>query len=367
MLTIVLYVPTLQRNLFSVSSAAFKNVDTLYTKTGCQMLVDSVVLMEGSLEGMLYKLHIRALLPSSHAQVIQSIGTSSKQDGTRTLAIWHQRLCHISYPTILAMERTEAVTGMILQNKNIPEFCRGCVLGKSHRHAFISQPIRTPSSIPGYQVHADICGPMAHVSLGGALYYLLFKDDYSGFRYIFCIAEKSEALRCFQEVYGDIFRDTGNYLQIFRTDGGGEFTSKRFQDYLSQKGVRHEITAPYSPEQNGFCERDNRTIMESVLSLLHTSGFPLSFWAEACHTIIYTLNRTGSRLIPGQTPFTLWYGFKPSLEHFRVFGCHAYAYIEKQHRTKLDPKSHLCYFVGYCDNTKGYRLWDPVTSKVLIR
>ena len=114
LLTNVLYVPTLQRNLFSVFFATFKDVDTLYTKTGCKMLADGVVLMEGSLEGMLYKLHIRALLHSSHAQVIQSLGTSSKQDGTRTLAIWHQRLYHLSCPTILAMERTEAVTGMIL-------------------------------------------------------------------------------------------------------------------------------------------------------------------------------------------------------------------------------------------------------------
>ena len=227
LLTDVLYVPALQKNLFSVSSAAFKNVDTLYTKTGCQMIADGNVLIEGSLQGMLYKLHIRAL-PSAHANVIQSTGTSSKSDGTRSLAIWHQRLCHLNYPTILAMDRTEAVTGMFFQNKQIPEFCQGCVLGKNHRHAFPSSPIRTPSSTPGYRIHADLCGPMAHVSLGGALYYLLFKDDYSGYKYIFCLAEKSDALRCFQDVYSDIFRDTGHHMQIFRTDGGGEFTSKRF-------------------------------------------------------------------------------------------------------------------------------------------
>ena len=107
--------------------------------------------------------------------------------------------------------------------------------------------------------------------------------------------------------------------------------------------------------------------MESVRSLLHTSGFPLTFWAEVCHTVVYILNRTDFRLIPGNTPFTLWFGFKPSLEHLRIFGCHAYAYIDKKQRTKLDPKSHLCYFLGYCDHTKGYRIWDPVTSQVLIR
>ena len=137
LLTDVLYVPTLQRNLFSVSSAACKNVDTLYNKNGCQMLADGVVVMEGSLEGMLYKLHIRALTSPSHANVITSFGTSSKADGTRSLAIWHQRLCHVNYPTILDMDRTESVTGMILQNKNVPEFCPGCVLGKSHRHSFV--------------------------------------------------------------------------------------------------------------------------------------------------------------------------------------------------------------------------------------
>ena len=204
-LTDILYVPTLQRNLFSVSSAAFKNVDTLYTKKGCQMLADGVVLMEGSLEGMLYKLHIRALPASSQANVIQSIGISSKNDCTRSLVVWHQRLCHLNYPEILAMDRTAAVTRMILQNKQIPDFCQGCVLGKSHRHSFVSHPVRQPSTTPGYLVHADICGPMAHVSLGGALYYLLFKDDFSGYRYIFCIAEKTDTLRCFQDVYHDIF------------------------------------------------------------------------------------------------------------------------------------------------------------------
>ena len=62
------------------------------------MLADGVVLMEGSLEGMLYKLHIRALPASSQANVIQSIGINSKNDCTRSLAVWHQRLCHLNYP-----------------------------------------------------------------------------------------------------------------------------------------------------------------------------------------------------------------------------------------------------------------------------
>ena len=68
-LTDVLFVPTLHRNLFSVSSAALKNINTLYTNTGCQMLADGIVLMEGSLEGMLYKLHIKAIPSFTHANL----------------------------------------------------------------------------------------------------------------------------------------------------------------------------------------------------------------------------------------------------------------------------------------------------------
>lgn len=82
-------------------------------------------------------------------------------------------------------------------------------------------------------------------------------------------------------------------MQIFRTDGGGEFTSRKFQEYISQKRVRHKITTPYLPEKNGFFEQDNRKVLESVWSFLHSSGYPLSLWVEGCLTIIYIPNRIG--------------------------------------------------------------------------
>lgn len=98
-LTNVLYVAILQRNLLSISSAAFMNIDTLYKKTGCRMLVDGIILMEGYLKGMFYKLHIKALLSPSCTNLIQSMGTSSKVDGTQNLETWHQRLCNLNYQT----------------------------------------------------------------------------------------------------------------------------------------------------------------------------------------------------------------------------------------------------------------------------
>ena len=202
---------------------------------------------------------------------------------------------------------------------------------------------------------------------GGALYYLLFKDDYSGFRCIFVSRKNHTLFNVFNKFMVTSFEIQEIISKFSEQMAVQNLLASVFRNVLLRRGFAMRSLPLTLLNKMVSATRDNRTIMESVRSLFHTSGLPLSFWGEACHTTLYTLNRTGSRLIPCQTPFTFWYGFKLSLEQFRVFECHAYAYIEKKHRIKFDPKSHLCYFLGYCDNTKGYRLWDPTTSQVLIR
>lgn len=72
-------------------------------------------------------------------------------------------------------------------------------------------------------------------------------------------------------------KSTGKVLKAIRTDNGGEFTSKEFEAYLTAEGVRHELTIPKTPEQNGVAERMNKTLVETARS-------PHSFWAEALST-----------------------------------------------------------------------------------
>uniref|UniRef100_A0A2N9H2K3 Integrase catalytic domain-containing protein n=1 Tax=Fagus sylvatica TaxID=28930 RepID=A0A2N9H2K3_FAGSY len=50
----------------------------------------------------------------------------------------------------------------------------------------------------------------------------------------------------------------------------------------------------------------------------------------------------------------------------RIFGCSAYVHISSEDRSKLDPKSKKCIFLGYEKGVKGYKLWDPVAEKVVI-
>ncbi len=90
--------------------------------------------------------------------------------------------------------------------------------------------------------------------------------------------------------------------------------------------MRHEVTIPRTPEQNGVAERMNRTLMESVRSMLADSGLPKQFWAEALNT-----SKTGAQLQHCQE--------SKSVNHLKVFGCQAYAHVPGEERTKLDPKT----------------------------
>ena len=63
-------------------------------------------------------------------------------------------------------------------------------------------------------------------------------------------------------------------LQILRSDNGGEYLAKEFQNFLSSKGILHQLTCPYTPAQNGVAERKHRHLIETTIALMHHSSFP---------------------------------------------------------------------------------------------
>ena len=150
------------------------------------------------------------------------------------------------------------------------------------------------------------------------------------------------------------------------TDNGGEYTSARFEELLKCEGIRHERTIPRTPEQNGVAERMNRTLVEMVRSMLSDAKLPQRFWAEALSTAVYLSNRSPTKAVQGMTPFEAWTKEKPAVGHLRVFGSDAYAHVLKEERRKLDSKAKKCILVGYGEETKGYRLYDPTRAKIIF-
>ena len=356
----VLYVPHLRRNLISISRLTEKHVAILHIRNECKMLTQDGagrLLMTGVKDDGLWRLHISAVTPSSTANV-----ASTSSGHISRLQRWHARLGHAS---VRDMSTQEAVLGLPSFSKTTSIVCPGCVHGKIHRTPFPVNTERKRVGFPGLFFHADVAGPFQVPSLGGHSYFMTFKDDHSSFRFVFLLSDRTTILSVFKNLYKLSKKETGRSMVKLRTDNAKEFLSGEFQDYIKQKGIRHELTAPYSPEQNSVVERDNRTVVECVRSMLHQKSLPLEFWGEAVNTAVYVLNRISSRTLHGETPFTKWYGYKPDVSHFKEFGSVCYAHIPKQVRAKLDSKAQECLFLGYCATSKAYRLWSIHKRKIL--
>jgi len=81
---------------------------------------------------------------------------------------------------------------------------------------------------------------------------------------------------------------------------------------------------------------------------------------------IHVLNRSPTLAVKDITPEKAWSGIKPSVSYFRTFGCIGYVYIHNQQRRKLDDKSTKCVLLGVSEESKVYKLYDPVKKKILI-
>ena len=95
--------------------------------------------------------------------------------------------------------------------------------------------------------------------------------------------------------------ETGLRVRAIRTDNGGEYTSQQFNEFCADKGIMHQFTNPYTPEQNGISERLNRTLIESARSMLYHAKMPLKFWAEAVNTATYLHNRSPTSALKDKT------------------------------------------------------------------
>ncbi|KAI3784056.1 hypothetical protein L1987_43148 [Smallanthus sonchifolius] len=70
-------------------------------------------------------------------------------------------------------------------------------------------------------------------------------------------------------------------VRRIRSDSGTKFKNNLMELFCLKKGIRHEFSAPYTPQQNGVAERKNRTLIETARTMLSDAKLPVTFWAEA--------------------------------------------------------------------------------------
>jgi hypothetical protein len=152
-------------------------------------------------------------------------------------------------------------------------------------------------------------------------------------------------------------------VKIVRSDNGAEFNIPQF---YSSKGIIHQTTCVESPEQNGRVERKHQDILNIGRALLFQANLPKSFWSFAVQHATYLLNRLPTSVLDNKSPYELMHNDSPSLEHLKVFGSLTYASTLQSHRTKLEPRSRKCIFLGYRQDVKGVILYDLNSKEIFL-
>ena len=78
----------------------------------------------------------------------------------------------------------------------------------------------------------------------------------------------------------------------------------------------------------------NRTLVETVRSMLSFANLPHKFWGKALLTAAYNYlrNQGPTKAVQGMTPYEAWTGEKPKVDHLRIFGCQSFVHVPKRER-----------------------------------
>jgi hypothetical protein len=141
------------------------------------------------------------------------------------------------------------------------------------------------------------------------------------------------------------------------------FKSKK---YLEEEGIKHEFSAPYTPQQNGVVERKNRTLIDMARTMLGEYKTPERFWSEAVNTVCHALNRLYLHRLLKKMSYELLTGNKPNVSYFRVFGSKCYILVKKGRHSNFAPKAVEGFLLGYDSNTKAYRVFNKSSGLVEV-
>jgi hypothetical protein len=174
--------------------------------------------------------------------------------------------------------------------------------------------------------------------------------------------DKSETPKIFNTFARRAQREYNYQIVKIRNDSGSELKNINIEDWCDKKGVKHEFSATYTPQQNRVVERKNKTLITIVRAMLDDYGTPERFWAEAINTACYAINRVYLYRLLEKTPYELLVGRKLNVSYFRVFGCKCFIY--KKRLGKFECRCDEGFFLGYASNSKAYRVFNKTSGQV---
>ncbi|GJV13853.1 zinc finger, CCHC-type containing protein [Tanacetum coccineum] len=333
----VLHVPNIRKNL--VSSSVLNNY-------GYKQVIESnkfVLSKHGVFIGFGYLSNHMFRLNIVNDNIGSAFMSTSKLNDS---ILWHARLGHVHFKRMQDMSKDGLIPAFDMDT----EKCKTCMLTKITKKPF--QNVKRETEVLEL-IHSDLCDLHATPSLGNKKYFVTFIDDAFRFCYVYLLISNDEALNKFKVFKTEVELQQGSQIKRFRTVRGGEYMDTLYFKFV---GIIHEMTAPYTPQQNGISERKNKVPKEMVNSMLSYSGLSQGFWGEAMLTTCYLLNR-----VPNKknriTPYKLYTKRKLNLNYLRVWGCRAVVRLSDLKLKTLGERGIECIFVGYAEHSKAFRFY----------
>jgi transposase InsO family protein len=229
--------------------------------------------------------------------------------------LWHRRLEHVGMKNLHKLLKGEHVLGLtnVLFEKDRP--CAACQAGKQVGSAHHNKNVMTTSR-PLELLHMDLFGTVTYLSIGGSKYGLVVVEDFSRFTWVFFLQDKSET----QGTLKRFLRRAQNEFELkvkkIRSDNGSEFKNLQVEEFLEEEGIKHEFSAPYTPQQNGVVERKNGTLIDMARMMLGEFKTLERFWSEAVNTTCHAINRVYLHRLLKKTSYELLTGNKPNVSYF---------------------------------------------------
>ncbi|CAI7730296.1 unnamed protein product [Closterium sp. NIES-54] len=275
----VLHVPGLAANLLPCSQLARQEYICTFTIGGCTVRKGGAVVMEAKLEKGLYLV---------------------------TADLLHPRMGHAGRQQLVECVKKGELKGVeIKEGGGQPSKCPDCMTGKLPRTSFPTSTTR--ASAPLELVHTDVCGPMQTPDREkGSKYFITFFDEFSRLNWVTLVKTKDEVAKVFKRWIRYAEREAGAKVKILRSDRGGEYMGKDLESFLEDKGITHQLSVAYTPQQNGAAERLNRTLIDLSRAMLAHAQLDHTWWGAAVQYANWVKNQMGSKGLEGKSPYFMW-------------------------------------------------------------
>jgi len=166
--------------------------------------------------------------------------------------------------------------------------------------------------------------------------------------------------------YMTYLKARGKTPYAIRADRGTEFINETLREWCNSQGIKLQVTAPYSPSQNGVAERMNRTLVELARAMLSASELPEFLWEAAVAHAAYLRNMLYTKPRVKETPYQLWHGHKPDVSHLREFGAPIWVLLQGQKvQRKMLLKSQRRAYIGYDEGSKSVKYYNAAMRNIL--